>query len=352
MRDLAILADDLTGALDSAGVFSSRDRSVEVTWTGPVSGDCSVDSESRSGEAEVARAKVSALLPFLAESRISFKKIDSLLRGNSFAELAACIRLGAFDAIVVAPAFPAQRRMTVGGALVVDGRREVSIADGLAGEGIHATVLPAGVGAMGLGVFICDANTDDDLVRLVRLRQSGRVLWCGSSGLARALAGKPPPYVPLAPSLAIIGSRHPASRRHAAGLSEGLAERAVSAASEDAAEKVERFLGDGGHAALIMDFPEMPPREAEARYRDTFLSLARTVASPGALIVVGGDTLLRLMQALGASSLVALGERAPGLPVSRVRGGGWDGCLLVSKSGAFGDSGMFSEFMQGELQSA
>ena len=56
------------------------------------------------------------------------------------------------------------------------------------------------------------------------------------------------------------------------------------------------------------------------------------------------------MEALGAVSLTVLGERSPGLPVSRIRGGRWDGCLVISKSGAFADAGLFVEFIHQEPQ--
>jgi len=54
------------------------------------------------------------------------------------------------------------------------------------------------------------------------------------------------------------------------------------------------------------------------------------------------------MQSLDADSLSVLGERSPGLPVSRIRGGGWDGCRVISKSGAFADAGLFVEFVHRE----
>ena len=46
---------------------------------------------------------------------IAYKKVDSLLRGHTLAELAACLQGGAFPFCVVAPAFPYQGRVTRSG---------------------------------------------------------------------------------------------------------------------------------------------------------------------------------------------------------------------------------------------
>jgi uncharacterized protein YgbK (DUF1537 family) len=348
MRDLAILADDLTGALDAAAPFASAARPVEASWTRPPEGDCVLDSETRHREEAAAVDRASALLPLLVDSRIALKKIDSLLRGNTFAELAAGAQSGLFETICVAPAFPAQGRTTVHGVQHIAGKPALSIVDALAGREISAAVLPAGDAPGAPGVFVCDASTDADLERLVHNGRGRRVLWCGSSGLARALAGKPPAPASASPTLAIIGSRHAASRAHAATLSRGLRAAAVPASDAAAIPALADALRTRGRAALLLDLPEMSPDCAERRYRETFDALVASVVKPAAIIVAGGDTLLRLMQSLGAVSLSVLGERSPGVPVSRIRGGGWDGCCVISKSGAFADAGLFAEFIHQE----
>ena len=67
-----------------------------------------------------------------------------------------------------------------------------------------------------------DAETDADLDAIVAegRRLTGRVLWCGTGGLAGALAGHgtvPRPVLPL-PLLALIGSDHPVSRAQVAAV--------------------------------------------------------------------------------------------------------------------------------------
>jgi uncharacterized protein YgbK (DUF1537 family) len=125
----------------------------------------------------------------------------------------------------------------------------------------------------------------------------------------------------------------------------------VAASDAAAIPALAEALRTHGRAALVLDLPEMSPDRAERGYRDIIGALAASSVKPAAIIVVGGDTLLRLMQALKAASLSVLGERSPGVPVSRIRGGDWDGCGVISKSGAFADAGLFIEFIHREPQS-
>jgi uncharacterized protein YgbK (DUF1537 family) len=54
-------------------------------------------------------------------------------------------------------------------------------------------------------------------------------------------------------------------------------------------------------------------------------------------VVSGGATLHRLVDVLGARSLLVTGEPLPGVPRSVLKGGVWDGVTVISKSGGFGD---------------
>src|SRR5581483_10871309 len=73
---------------------------------------------------------------------------------------------------------------------------------------------PTGALEGGIGVF--DAETEDDLRRIAELGRCypGRLLWCGSGGLAQSLAHGTDVSVPArieAPVLGIFGSDHPAT---------------------------------------------------------------------------------------------------------------------------------------------
>src|SRR5581483_8974904 len=110
MRTLRLLADDLTGALDTAAEFAGAFGPLDVVWSAaaPDAASFAVDSGTREVDADEAFAVVREFAPLLDGAAIAYKKIDSLLRGPWVAELDACLRAGAWDACIVAPAFPHQ----------------------------------------------------------------------------------------------------------------------------------------------------------------------------------------------------------------------------------------------------
>ncbi len=225
MFQLAIIADDLTGAMDTGVQFAKRalrtvvslsDRFAEGVADGA---DVIVlNTNSRPDEPAVAREKVLACGRYvhgLGVRRV-YKKIDSTLRGNVGQELDALMDAWGVETAILTPAFPAVGRTVVGGLLLVNGvpwektqyaegrDAETSFVPDLIGTRRRTTVLELaeiGGGEYGLaarlselarggvGVIIADAASGRDLAVLARAAvRTGldRVL-CGAGGLAEEL---------------------------------------------------------------------------------------------------------------------------------------------------------------------
>src|SRR5262249_45156177 len=116
MPSLKLLADDLTGALDTSAELVGLSGPLSVVWTTdaiPVAEDrFAIDSGTRECLADEGFAGVREVAPRVAGTGSAYKKIDSLLRGPWIAEIDACLRTGLWDACIVAPAFPHQGRVT------------------------------------------------------------------------------------------------------------------------------------------------------------------------------------------------------------------------------------------------
>ena len=319
-----LLADDLTGALDSAARFVPLTGAVTVMLTAAdVPGPAAIDAGTREQPRDAARAAVARLAPLMTSGDLAFKKIDSLLRGHVAVELAAC--MPHFDHCVLAPAFPFQGRITR------NGRQLVRDGGGWRDTGVD---LAAALRAAGVAVRVRDAETDADLDAIVAegRRLPGRVLWCGTGGLAGALAVRlavPCPALPR-PILALIGSDHPVSAAQLAAVT------ARHRRLPDETLEIARLL-TGGAAAVTVTVPPGTRRKAACRVIVArFVALLGEVERPGTLVIAGGETLRRLCDALGVTRLEVDGEIEPGAPTSLLRGGVWDGQRIVSKSGAFG----------------
>jgi uncharacterized protein YgbK (DUF1537 family) len=69
-------------------------------------------------------------------------------------------------------------------------------------------------------------------------------------------------------------------------------------------------------------------------------------------VVAGGETLLSVCHAVGASHLEVSAEVSPGVPRSRLRGGLWNDVQVTSKSGGFGPRAWLAQTLASSRLSA
>ena len=128
MRQLGIIADDLTGAND-AGVQFAKYGLQTITVLDLEEKDLKllseaavivVDTETRNLNKLEAYERVRRLTESLVSQKISliYKKIDSTLRGLPGVELMAVMRAIGVKVGVVVPAFPANKRIVSGLSLI------------------------------------------------------------------------------------------------------------------------------------------------------------------------------------------------------------------------------------------
>ncbi|MBS0561486.1 MAG: Hrp-dependent type III effector protein, partial [Proteobacteria bacterium] len=229
MTGLRLLADDLTGALDTAAEFVGIAGPVAAFWHGAIPASlpssATLDSGTREMDQGDATAAVAALAPALGGAAIAFKKIDSLMRGATLAEIAACMRAGGWRHAVLAPAFPYQGRVTRGG---VQHARDAHGRWSAVGGDIAAGLRRLGIAArralahepLAPGISVFDAQDDADLGAVVaNHRTQDGLLWIGAGGLAQALARHAPaPAGPVLPGpiLGLFGSDQETTARQLA----------------------------------------------------------------------------------------------------------------------------------------
>ncbi|HVC32699.1 MAG TPA: four-carbon acid sugar kinase family protein [Chloroflexota bacterium] len=225
----------------------------------------------------------------------------------------------------------------------------------------------------GKRLMIADAEAATDLRCLIEaVRQSeATILPIGSAGLAEWLTGtlarpaRPPIAIGLTrePILAVAGTINRVGLAQLVRLIESgvrliqLPPEQALLDPDDAARDAARDLAGqaraGGCIALALLDPTMPAPDlaaiaqahglgvAEAAERlvralGSAVSLAMADLVPAALILSGGDTARAVCGALGAHGLDVHREAAPGVPISLLEGGRWDGLPVVTKAGGFG----------------
>lgn len=259
---VAIIADDLTGANDTALQFHLKGCSVQVLTnykniekTYEDTQVWAVSTESRNIEPEEAKERAKEATESLLKNlgiEYLYKKVDSTIRGNIAMEIMGVIEASDYEVALVMPAFPNEGRITVGGYHLLKGvpieRTEFArdpgapiyeshiptvLRNGLpAGEQdlvalIELNTVKQGAGPIlaklnelilsGKKLIVADAlsSVDIEQVMLALKKCNTKILPCGSAGAAQAMCDiiypevkyeSQPVEIPALPKLIVSGS--------------------------------------------------------------------------------------------------------------------------------------------------
>jgi uncharacterized protein YgbK (DUF1537 family) len=254
-KKIAVLADDLTGANDTGVQFAKQGLKTIVLMSAdqsPWNLDADVvvvDTQSRALPPDAAYEQVAkTALLFKDRSRFQaiYKKIDSTLRGNIGKEIDAVMDVCGQEMAIVAPAFPKNGRIMVGGYHLLQGvpleATEIARDPKCPIQESHLPTLLSEqtkrkVGHIGIKnimagldsvleeikemyandrrIFVCDVWQEEHfkMIILAAVRSERQILWVGSAGLAEYLpaalgldvaVGKKDPVVVLAGSVSTI----------------------------------------------------------------------------------------------------------------------------------------------------
>ena len=233
-NNIGIVADDLTGANDTALQFHIRGANTQILLNPEILPEnrlstqvWAMPTETRNLPPSVAYERVKSTVELLKDKlgiEFFYKKIDSTLRGNIAAETLAMLEVLDWDAAVLLPAFPQEGRITVGGYHMLKGvliERTEHARDpqspiyeshiptllkkqlpeehsDLIGQ-IEMTTVIKGAGPVlqklnsliseGKKLIVADAMTTTDIEQIVLAmeKSSYKILPCGSAGCAQVL---------------------------------------------------------------------------------------------------------------------------------------------------------------------
>lgn len=410
----AVIADDITGACDSGIQFRKQGLKTTVMIITEkervIVGDSDVfvfNTHSRSDSPSTAYAKVRSATKAIRKMKIRFiyKKMDSTLRGNVGQEIDAVMDEACVEFAVLAPAFPANHRVTVGGYQLVNqfplsetefahdfvnpvseshipsllqnqSKRQVGYVD-------LSTVMKGAESVRnefknqmdkGKQIVVVDATSSRQLAVIVEAAMSSGVrLFCGSAGLAKELS-RILEVKPHEPALVISGSLSEVTKHQILRARDDLKCRVFVAdvrkilksdmtrveEIKNLANKVQSSIKNGEDTIVttmeLEDFGAICKQRADAvsirskkLARLLSMALAEIVTHVlnrgGAcgLVLTGGSTATDIFLAMGVTQLVVESEVAPGIPFSRLVGGEYDGMGVVTKAGAFGDENAITE---------
>lgn len=387
MAKLLIIADDLTGALDTGAQLAKHRVSTLVL---PQAEDLDeawrseavvINTESRHASPSSAGQAVASAVEIGQRHKVLhfYKKTDSTLRGNVGSELQALLRTCGAQRLMFVPAFPRLRRTTAGGVQFVDGVelhrteyardplnpiRSSDIAQ-LVQTQTYAEVhkvllreLPGLNEACRDGIYIFDCSTEGQLDEIGST--ISRLGWtkalAGSAGFADRLADllglarkTSPAGLSLSRRVLVVnGSMSPTAARQVANFKHlGCPVIHLAAPCEQRTEEVIQTVKmqpsdcvvltstevDGGRPSLS---PQI--QEAALSFAGNFGRAVAAVIEQvdfQLVIIFGGDTFAGIVRALDCKSIVPLAEILPGVALSKLCGRDRE-ILAISKAGGFG----------------
>ena len=371
---VAIVADDLTGALDAAAPFAQRGATTRVVvalerlealldaWRGALPEVIAVTTESRHLTASAAAERVARATQMLARlaPAVWFKKIDSTLRGQVVAESLA-MRQACARRLLLAPAVPSQGRTTCDARIIVNGRllETTDFARDARSRppsgGLDALFAAAGLPLarhvrgqiLSAADSVADAETDADLEVLAGGVADGQDTWLavGAAGLSRALAhvmfgeaSSRSVHARFTGLWLAVGSRSERAGQQVAALRRAAPELPVVTGAGDVPVEAPFLL-------LLPDADESS-READevAATLAEALTKGMATATQRLYLMTGGDCASALMEILGASYLDVAGEWELGVVLGYPQGNReWP---LLTKAGGFGDESLLVRLLR------
>jgi len=389
----AIIADDLTGSLDTGLPFRKKGFTTLVPLQAKIIDQPAevlvINTNSRNLSGKIAYQKVYRVAQGL-KAKFLYKKIDSTMRGNVGREALAILRAKKIPKAMVIPSIPSQGRQVERGVLYVHGVPLLKTP--YARDPFHPlnssrlpqllhkeTGLPIGLitlkqvrkSSRSLAeaitqkkeqILVVDAKEQDDLKIIASAWQliSEDVLPCGSVGLAQEIASlldikrekKRKKYIfSKGPLLIVSASRNPMTARQLKKAQEifkisliepdlrrSTPKKWFKAEQIFLSQKVKEALHRDGGAILTTTFQEHLPGKEKIIpiFLGQVVALLLGEIKLGGLILTGGDLAMGVCAHLSASLLSIEEEVLPGIPFSLLLDGPNQGLRLVTKAGGFG----------------
>lgn len=325
---LVIIADDLTGALDTAAPFAARGLHTQVALTPDATEKAlalrpdilSINLASRDKQSVEAQQAMLKLIAHLPSGVRLFKKVDSRLKGHIAAELDAI----QYSHALVAPAIPAFGRVVKEGHVDGFGVTEpISIADALSHH-VERSTIP-------------EVTTQEDLLSALEICDSGSVdLLVGARGLAEALATRITQNAegelvapPGGQGLFVIGSYDTITVDQVEQLRQ-LKDVAYRPAPNG-------IMGDVSATSSPLVLVRATEGSVRVASDEVAANLAQSVhpeltAQAKTLLLCGGATAEVVLASMGVTCFRLEGECLPGLGLAYAKGQ----CIIL-KSGGFGE---------------
>lgn len=349
---IAVIADDITGAAEMAGIAHRLGLRVELTTDASARRGCDVlvvATDTRSMTAAEAANESAAIGAALAEridvDRI-FKKTDSALRGHVVEELDALLSATGYKRALYVPANPSKDRTIRNGVYYIEGKplHQTDFSFDPEFPAFSSLLADRFPDAEAANIRFADAETSEDIAKLVTDTPDDTLL-AGAADLFTAYLHRHFPCAPkpdihtgvdFSDCLIICGSTL------SKDLGIGVPTRYMpteaydgdmNAASAWALELEEAFRRKPAMIVAMRD-RHRTGRDAAIYLRSAIAEIVATICqahTPKELIIEGGATAFAILKRLGWESFSITAETAPGV----IRMATPEGVTVTMKPGSY-----------------
>ena len=356
---MIVIADDITGAAEIAGIAFSKGQEVRLLCSSPVNcdgvavnGTTVIATDTRSmSEVEAVAETRHIIRPLSLEGdggRLLFKKTDSALRGHVVAELTALMESTGYQRAVYLPANPTKGRVIKNGLYYIN---KVPI---------HETAFsydpefPAKTSVLkehfsdaeANGIIMPDAESMDDIRNIIGLYNDGKTLFAGAADLFSALLEMTPNDTPHPSSII----HHPSSiTPHPSSIILCGSTQSKPLDWDIPIAPMPRDIYDGNedislwdtsaykekHSLILtMPYTHRTGKAAAVHLRTMMARKTKeliTYHRPDHLIIEGGATAWATLQTLGWSQFQIVNQIAPGVVQMRAE----NGTYITLKPGSY-----------------
>jgi len=349
---MIVIADDITGAAEIAGIAFSKGRQVSLVCgcgcDTATNGTTVIATDTRSmseaeAVAETRRIISHSSFPFLIphSSFLIFKKTDSALRGHVVAELSALMEATGYKRAVYLPANPSKGRIIKNGVYYINGKpiHETDFSFDPEFPAKTSVLRERFPDAEEKGIVMPDACSEEDIRNIIAQYNDEETLFAGAADLFSALLS--PQVNPLTshPSpltskdtLILCGSTQ--SKALKLGIPVAPMPLEIYDGSSDLSLWDTEAYAKSGSLILTIPHTHRTGKEVAVHLRSVMAEMACQLVGeqqPDHLIIEGGATAWATLQALGWKDFQIVWQIAPGVVQMRAT----NGTLVTLKPGSY-----------------
>ena len=364
---MVVIADDITGAAEIAGIAHAHGQQAHLVCASPAAVEpCPAVSPVYCDSVAVTTTVIAtdtrsmSELDAAAETRriasaIShhtsplFKKTDSALRGHVVAELTALMDVTGYQRAVYLPANPSKGRIIRKGIYYIN---EIPI---------HETAFnydpefPARTSSLrerfpdaeAKGIIMPDAESEDDIRRIIRQYDDGKTIFAGAADLFTLITPISPisPISPITPTTTLILCGSTQSKPLNLGIPIAPMPREVYDGEQGADYWFQSLATPATSLILTIPHTHRTGKEVAVHLRTVMAEMAHKLVRthrPDHLIIEGGATAWATLQALGWTDFRIVSQIAPGV----VQMSATNGTLVTLKPGSYPWGNLFQSFSE------